>query len=119
MKIILIILGFISLFLGIVGIFLPVMPTTPFVLLAAACFARSSEKFHKMLLNNKYFGDIIRNYENGLGISRRIKIRALCLLWFSLIFSSVISGSIIVFLILTAAGAGVTWYILSLPTFQD
>ncbi|QAR33946.1 DUF454 domain-containing protein [Geovibrio thiophilus] len=119
MKIILIILGFMSLFLGIIGVFLPVMPTTPFILLAAACFARSSEKFHKMLLNNRYFGNIVRNYENGLGISRRIKIRALTLLWFSLIFSSAISGSLIVFLVLTAAGTGVSWYILSLPTFTD
>jgi len=119
MKIILIIFGFISLFLGIIGVFLPVMPTTPFILLAAACFARSSERFHQMLLNNKYFGDIVRNYEKGLGISRRIKMRALFLLWFSLIFSSVISGSAAVFMILTAVGAGVSFYLLRLPTLHD
>lgn len=116
MKILLAAFGVIALILGIIGIFLPVMPTTPFVLLAAACFARSSTKMHNMLLLNRYFGDTIRNYESGKGLSRKVKIRAVSLLWFSLICSTVLSGSFAVGFILFAAGVGVTAYLLRMPT---
>lgn len=55
--------GFISLLLGLIGVVLPLLPTTPFVILAAFCFSRSSEKFHQMLLNHRWFGDMIRQWE--------------------------------------------------------
>ena len=60
-KRLLFILGFISLILGIVGILLPLLPTTPFLLLSAYCFSRSSEKLNNYILNNKFFGQYIRN----------------------------------------------------------
>ena len=71
------VLGFLSLGLGIAGIFLPVVPTTPFVLLAAACFARSSERWHQWLLNNPTFGPMIRRWETQRCISIRTKVVAL------------------------------------------
>ena len=71
------ILGFAFLAAGVAGIFLPLLPATPFVLLAAACFARSSEKWHRWMLQNKTFGPMIRNWEAGRCISRRVKIIAI------------------------------------------
>ncbi len=73
-RVFLITVGFISLALGIVGIFLPVMPTTPFVLLAGFCFSKSSKTFHARLLANPYFGKLIRDWEQHQILSKRTKI---------------------------------------------
>jgi hypothetical protein len=64
--------------LGILGIFLPLLPTTPFLLLAAACYARSSERFYNWLLNNRWFGHYIRNYLEGKGVPLRVKVLSIC-----------------------------------------
>lgn len=66
--------GFVFLGLGTLGVVLPLLPTTPFILLSAACFARSSEKRHRWLLANSTFGPMIRNWEENRCISRRVKI---------------------------------------------
>jgi hypothetical protein len=63
--------GTICVALGILGIFVPVLPTTPFLLLAAFFYARSSERFHQWLLGNHWFGQYIRNYQQGRGIALR------------------------------------------------
>ena len=65
--------GFVFLGLGALGIVLPLLPTTPFVLLSAACFARSSERWHRWLLANETFGPMIRNWEDNRCISCRVK----------------------------------------------
>ena len=65
--------GFVFLGLGALGIVLPLLPTTPFVLLSAACFARSSERWHRWLLANETFGPMIRNWEDKRCISCRVK----------------------------------------------
>lgn len=65
--------GFVFLGLGALGIVLPLLPTTPFVLLSAACFARSSERWHHWLLANETFGPMIRNWEDKRCISCRVK----------------------------------------------
>ncbi len=70
-------LGFFFLALALAGVFLPLLPTTPFVLVAAACFARSSEKWHQWLLGNRSFGPMIRRWEEQRCISRRVKAIAL------------------------------------------
>lgn len=119
MRFILMFIGIISLILGIIGAFLPIMPTTPFILLSAACFARSSEKMHKMLIENKYFGDILKNYQDGLGISKKIKMRAIVFFWTSSLGTSVVSASLTVSSIMAVVGVGVTAYLLYLPTFPD
>lgn len=66
-------LGFLFLALGTAGIFLPVLPTTPFVLLAAACFARSSERWHQWLLDNRVFGPMVRQWEQNRCVNCRVK----------------------------------------------
>ncbi|MBT8053798.1 MAG: YbaN family protein [Xanthomonadales bacterium] len=66
-------LGFVFLGLGALGVVLPLLPTTPFILLSAACFARSSEKWHRWLLANETFGPMIRNWEENRCISCRVK----------------------------------------------
>lgn len=66
-------IGVTALFTGIVGIFLPVLPTTPFILLAAACFARSSERFHAYLLNHRITGPVIREWCEHRSVPRQTK----------------------------------------------
>lgn len=117
-NVLLITTGIISLVLGVVGIFLPVVPTVPFVLLASFCFARSSKRFHDMLINNPHFGLIIRNYEEGKGIPRRIKFRAIGLLWAGLVISGLIVGLLLLQLMLAAIGVGVSIYLYRLPEYR-
>ncbi|MFX1479659.1 MAG: YbaN family protein [Promethearchaeota archaeon] len=79
--------GFILLILGIIGIVIPILPTTPFLLLASAAFAKSSQRFHKWLLNNKVLGFYIRNYKEGKGMPIKIKIITLAILWLTIMIS--------------------------------
>ena len=79
--------GFISLILGVIGIAIPILPTTPFLLLASAAFAKSSERFNRWLLNNKVLGAYIRNYREGKGLPLKIKIITLSLLWITILVS--------------------------------
>lgn len=72
--------GVIALGLGIAGIFLPLLPTTPFVLLAAACFARGSERFHQWLLANRTFGPMVQEWESHRSLPYRTKITAIVLM---------------------------------------
>lgn len=72
--------GVLCVLLGIIGIFLPLLPTTPLILLAAACFARSSRRFHDWLLANRTFGPLIREWEQHRSIPRRTKLTAIGLM---------------------------------------
>jgi hypothetical protein len=76
--------GTLSTGLGIIGIFVPILPTTPFLLLAAACYMRSSERFYQWLINNRIFGVYVRNYIEGRGMPARIKVLTILLLWLSI-----------------------------------
>jgi uncharacterized protein len=76
--------GTISLALGAIGIFLPILPTTPFLLLSAACYMRSSERMHKWLLSKRWFGAYIRNYQEAKGYLRKQKYSRL--LFFGLLY---------------------------------
>ncbi len=110
-------IGIIAVVLAILGVFLPLLPTTPFLLLASACFARSSDRLHGWLLNNKLFGTALRDFEQGKGMPLKAKVTALVLLWVSLAFSAFKLGNVILVCLLLAVGVGVTTYLLAfVPT---
>lgn len=103
--------------LGVVGMFLPVLPTTPFLLLAAVCYARSSQRLYHWLLTNRWFGAYIRNYREGRGISRSHKTAVLLLLWLTIGSSAVFAVQLWwVRLLLIGIAIGVTIHILKIPT---
>ena len=106
------VIGIVAVALGILGIFLPLLPTTPFLLLASACFARGSDRLHRWLLGNKLFGATIRDFEQGKGIPRKAKIMAVGLLWVSLAYSMFQVPGVLLVLLLAAIGVGVTVYLL-------
>lgn len=119
-RIILVVAGTLFVGLGILGIFMPVLPTTPFLLLAAACYARSSQRFYDWLLTNKWFGNYIRNYLQGKGIYLKVKILTIALLWLTIICSIAFAvHDFLVRLILILIAIGVTIHILSVRTFKE
>ena len=118
-RVILIGTGTASLVVGIVGIFLPLLPTTPFLLLAAACYARSSRRFYSWLISNRLFGDYIRNYLERKGVPLRVKVSSLALLWITIGCSAAFATDTLwVRIILVVIAIGVTAHILSLRTLR-
>ncbi|MFZ4564681.1 MAG: YbaN family protein [Bacteroidales bacterium] len=79
--------GFLFAFLALLGAILPMLPTTPFLIAAAACFHRSSPRFYLWIMNNRYFGRYLQDYKDGKGIHVRVKIVALLFLWVSSLIS--------------------------------
>ena len=115
----LIIAGTLLVGLGIIGILMPVLPTTPFLLLAAACYARSSQRFYHWLLNNKWFGNYIKNYIQRKGVPLKVKILAITWLWITIGFSVVFAvEGFLVRLILIVIAIGVSIHILCLRTLR-
>ena len=119
-RVFLLIAGTISLALGAIGIFIPLLPTTPFLLLSAACFLRSSKRMHDWLLSNKWFGEYIKSYQEGRGIPAKTKMAAIITLWAAIILSAVFFlGEILVAqIILLIIAVGVSVHLLRLPTFK-
>lgn len=116
-KAVLIFAGTVCVALGVLGMFLPLLPTTVFLLMAAYCYSRSSEKFHTWLLNNRLCGSYIRNYKSGEGISIRQKISTIAILWISIGLSAWIVGAgFWVNLLLFAIAAGVTLHLVLLKS---
>ncbi|MBD2836817.1 YbaN family protein [Pseudomonas sp. JM0905a] len=87
LRMVLLIIGWLSVALGVIGIFVPVLPTTPFLLLAAACFVRSSRRFYLWLVEHPKLGPWIRDYLEGQGIPLKGKVYALVLMWASITLS--------------------------------
>lgn len=109
--------GFISTALGVLGIFLPLLPTTPLLLLAAACFARSSERFHRRLLEHDRLGPMIRGYLEGSGIPLGAKVSAIAMIWLTVPLSAFLVVPLTwVRVLLLAVAVGVTIHLLRLPT---
>ena len=118
--------GLVCLVLGAVGMVLPILPTTPFLLAAAACFCKSSTRMYDWLLSNKWFGEYIRNYKEGRGLPMRTKITALTVLWVTIGLSTIFLLSRILppplilpmQVVMIAVAVGVSIHILRLPTFK-
>lgn len=105
--------------IGILGIFLPLLPTTVFFLMAAWCYARSSQKFYDWLHKNRLFGKYLKNYREGRGISRSSKISTIVVLWGGILYSIFVTHSVPVQLILAAIAIGVTIHIVMIPTYTE
>ena len=119
LRALLIAVGLLFVGLGIVGIFLPILPTTPFLLLAAYCFARSSDRFYHWLVTNRWFGAYIRNYREGRGMPLREKIISLTALWLTISATIIFSVSAWwLRLLLLAIALGVTTHLVRLPTYR-
>ncbi len=118
MKILLALAGCVSLVLGILGIFLPVLPTTPFLLLSAALFARSSERLYGWLLNHRVLGEYIRAFREDKAIPLRVKIISVTTLWIVMLITVFVAVSDILWLqiLLICIAIGVTIHILSFKT---
>jgi hypothetical protein len=109
--------GILSVALAAVGVVVPLLPTTPFLLLAAACFVRSSDRLYRWLTTHRLFGPYIRNYREHRAVTRQAKILTLLLLWAAIGYSYlavVRSPPVRVVLLLIAAAT--TTYVLSLKT---
>ena len=112
-------LGVLFLSLGMIGVLLPGLPTTPFMLLAAACFARSSKRFYSWLLNNPLFGEKVRRYRAGHGIPQRVKLFAVSLVSLFVGYAALFgipSELLGLRIAVVSVGAFGAWFILSRPT---
>ncbi len=109
--------GTFFLIIGIIGIFIPILPTTPFLLLAAACYARGSKKCYCWLINNKWFGEYIKNYREKRGIPSSVKIISITILWMTIAFSAfIIVSNLLIQIILIIIAVGVTIHIITIKT---
>jgi uncharacterized membrane protein YbaN (DUF454 family) len=112
--------GTFSLALGAIGIFLPILPTTPFLLISAACFLRSSQRMHNWLLDNRWFGEYIKNYQEGRGIPYKTKIVTLVFLWAAILYSAFIALDEILIgqVALLIIAFGVSIHLIRLPNLK-
>lgn len=107
--------GWLAVILGAIGIFLPVVPTTPFLLVAAACFIRSSERFYDWLIGHTHLGPYLIYYLDGQGMPARAKLYTLILMWSSMGLSAWLVGKLWVTAVLLVSGLSVSFYIGRLP----
>ena len=111
-------LGWLAIALGVLGIFLPLLPTTPFILLAAWCFARSSKRFHQWLLDHHRLGPIVHAWQSGEGLPRKVRNRTLLVMWLSLIATGILLANVWVLPYLLIVGAGTTIYLMRQPVAE-
>lgn len=118
-RVVFLIAGGLSLGTGMVGMFVPVLPTTCFLLLAAWCFARSSPRLHRWMFTNRWFGEYLHDYREGRGIPRALKVGSLSLMWLTIGGSVVFAISTLwVRVLLLAIALGVTVHVAGLRDSQ-
>ena len=106
--------------LGAIGVIVPGLPTTGFLVFAAWCFSKSSPRFERWLLEMPVFGPFITDYRNGLGMPRRAKISALMMITIAVTISAIIVDNSVVRIIIIIAGLiGLYWVAFRVPTRQD
>ena len=111
--------GFLAVALAIVGVFIPGLPTVPFLLVALFCFERSSKKYHDMIMNNKYFGPVLQDYYSGKGLTLSVKIKAILFLSCGMIFSIYKIQNLHARIALAIVWLGVAIHIILLKTKKD
>ena len=121
-RALLVLAGCLAVVLGGLGAFLPLLPTTPFLLLAAACFMRSSERLHRWLCEHRWFGAYIQRYQRGEGIPRRARQIALLMAWTSISLTAVtfwVNGQGHLLWLPVVAGVLATFFILRIKTWPS
>ncbi len=120
-KTLFIIFGSISFGLGVIGIFLPILPTTPFLLLSAALFGKSSDRLYNWLMNHKVFGNYIRDFRENKAIPLKGKIASVSMLWLLILYSIffIVNERWYLQALLAAIAIGVTIHILSFKTKRE
>jgi len=108
--------GTLALVAGCIGIVVPVLPTTPFLLLAAGCYLRSSRRLYVWLTGHRVFGGLIRNYIEHRAIALKAKVFAIVMLWAAIIISIIMVDMLWLRLLLAAIAAGVTIHLLLIKT---
>jgi hypothetical protein len=115
----LVVFGTVFVVLGVVGVLLPIVPTTPFLLLAAFCYAHSSERFYLWLLTNRFFGNYIRDWREKKGFTVRVKIWIISVMASTMGASTYFVPITLVRVLLIVTGIGVAIYIWRLPTKEE
>ncbi len=114
---VLVLCGTLSLALGVVGIFFPLLPTTPFLLLSASCYFAGSKRLYDWLTEHKYFGTYIRNFRERHAIPLKVKVVSVTLVWVTLLYCTFFTTEEtwlrILFMVIAV---GVSWHILSYKT---
>ncbi len=105
-------LGTASIITGLIGIVVPVLPTTPFLLLGASCYMRSSKRLYDALMANRFASGYLKGYLEGRGMSRRVKIFTISLLWIVLGITAFLADSMVLRVVLLAVAIGVTTHII-------
>lgn len=109
--------GVLAVALGTLGVFLPLIPTTPFLLLAAACFVRSSDRLHAWLMNHRVYGPIIKGYREHRALPATSKATILVFTWAAILSSILVLAHPVRFLLLAPA-IGATWMMIRMPTLD-
>lgn len=110
MKIFFNTIGFVALALGVIGIVLPLLPTTPFLLLAAACFMRGSDTMYRWMTQNPVFGRYLLDYQQHKGVTLRTKLVAISVMWASLLYTMYLMPTL--WWPIGIIGIGVTLYLI-------
>ena len=120
MRLILIIVGAISLVLGVLGIFLPMLPTTPFLLLSAAAWVKASPSLYDWLLNHRVLGEYIRNFREHRAIPLRVKIISVSLVWLTIGYCifAVVDEWWWAQVLMGLLAVAISWHILSFKTLK-
>jgi hypothetical protein len=115
-RLVLMVIGTVSLGIGVVGIFVPVLPTTPFLLLAAACYARASTRLYGWLISRPALGPVIIEWRRSRSLSPGVRKRAMVLVALAFGMSIVLVGDPLLRLALAAAGLVVAAFLYRIPT---
>lgn len=112
--------GSIFLVFGIVGAVIPLIPTTPFILVAAACYARGSPRMYRWMTTNRYFGKYLKDYREGRGVPLKVKVVSVAFLWAVIgISAAVVTDDIIVRVVLVTVAVLVSVHVLSIRSRSE
>lgn len=111
--------GSLSFIIGLIGVVLPILPTTPLIILAGFCFGKSSPRLHHWLITNKYFGRYIQDYQKGHGVPIRIKWLAVSFVWTGIVVSLLVIPLFLVKIFMITVGIGVSTFIFTSPLLKE